>query len=210
MTGWNVTVGGGMGMTHGEPDTYPRAADVMGFCATRDAIAVAEAVVTVQRDWGDRTNRKHARLKYTIEDRGLDAFRAEVEKRAGVKLGAPQPFTFTSTGDRYGWTEGENGEAHLTLYIENGRIQDVAGGAGMLTGLRKIAEIHNGDMRLTANQNVIIANVSAEMRADDRRDRRRSTGWCSRSPACGAIRWPAWRCRPAASRSPRASAICPT
>ena len=117
VTGWNVTVGGGMGMTHGEPDTYPRTADVMGFCETRDAIAVAEAVVTVQRDWGDRTNRKHARLKYTIEDRGLDAFRAEVEKRAGIKLEAARPFTFTSTGDRYGWTEGEDGTAHLTLFV---------------------------------------------------------------------------------------------
>ena len=79
-----------MGMTHGEPDTYPRTADVIGFCATKDAVAIAEAVVTVQRDWGDRTNRKHARLKYTIEDRGLDAFRAEVERRAGVKLQPPR------------------------------------------------------------------------------------------------------------------------
>jgi sulfite reductase (NADPH) hemoprotein beta-component len=165
VTGWNVTVGGGMGMTHGEPDTYPRAADVVGFCTMRDAIAVAEAVVTVQRDWGDRGNRKHARLKYTIEDRGLDAFRAEVEKRAGVKLEAPKPFTFTSTGDRYGWSEGENGTSHLTLYVESGRIKDTAGGAGMLTGLRKIAEIHTGDMRLTANQNVIIANVGKDERA---------------------------------------------
>src|SRR5712671_5267379 len=165
VTGWNVTVGGGMGMTHGEPDTYPRAADVMGFCQTQDAIAIAEAVVTVQRDWGDRANRKHARLKYTIEDRGLDAFRAEVEKRAGVTLAAPKPFTFTSTGDRYGWTEGENGKAHLTLYVPNGRIQDIAGGAAMLTGLRNIAEVHQGDMRLTANQNVIVANVAPEDRA---------------------------------------------
>ena len=164
VTGWNVTVGGGMGMTHGEPDTYPRAADVMGFCATHDAIALAEAVVTVQRDLGDRSDRKHARLKYTIEDRGLDAFRAEVEKRAGVKLEAPKPFTFTSTGDRYGWSEGENGTSHLTLYVESGRIKDTAGGAGMLTGLRKIAEIHRGDMRLTANQNVIVANVAKEDR----------------------------------------------
>ena len=90
VTGWNVTVGGGMGMTHGEPDTYPRTADVMGYCETRDAVAIAEAVVTVQRDWGDRLNRKHARLKYTIEDRGLDAFRAEVERRAGVLLAAGQ------------------------------------------------------------------------------------------------------------------------
>src|SRR5882757_4854213 len=164
VVGWNVTVGGGMGMTHGEPDTYPRTADMMGFCQTRDAIAFAEAVVTVQRDWGDRTNRKHARLKYTIEDRGLDAFRAEVEKRAGVKLETPKPFEFTALGDRYGWTEGENGKSHLTLYVESGRIKDTAGGAGMLTGLRKIAEIHKGDMRLTANQNVIIANISKEER----------------------------------------------
>jgi sulfite reductase (NADPH) hemoprotein beta-component len=164
ITGWNVTVGGGMGMTHGEPDTYPRTADVMGFCATRHVIAIAEAVVTVQRDWGDRTNRKHARLKYTIEDRGLAAFRTEVEKRAGLKLGVPKPFTFTSMGDRYGWTEGDNGKAHLTLFVPNGRILDTAGGAAMLTGLRKIAEVHKGDLRLTANQNVIIASVSPQER----------------------------------------------
>src|SRR5581483_1436197 len=163
--GWNVTVGGGMGMTHGEPDTYPRTADLLGFCPTRDAVAVAEAVVTVQRDWGDRSNRKHARLKYTIEDHGLVAFRNEVEKRAGVKLGAARPFTFASMGDRYGWVEGENGKSHLTLYVPNGRIKDEAGGAAMMTGLRKIADIHKGDMRLTANQNVIIASVSKEERA---------------------------------------------
>ena len=77
IAGWNVTVGGGMGMTHGEPETYPRTGDLLGFCETKDALAIAEAVVTVQRDWGDRKNRKHARLKYTIEDRGLDAFRSE-------------------------------------------------------------------------------------------------------------------------------------
>jgi sulfite reductase (NADPH) hemoprotein beta-component len=165
VAGWNVIVGGGMGMTHGELDTYPRTADIMGFCDTRDVLAVAEAVVTVQRDWGDRGNRKHARLKYTIEDRGLDAFRAEVEKRAGVKLGPARPFQFNSTGDRYGWTEDANGSSHLTLHVENGRIKDTAGGAAMLTGLRKIAEIHQGDMRLTANQNVIVANVAPQDRA---------------------------------------------
>src|ERR1700686_5181875 len=108
-----------MGMTHGENDTYPRPADVMGFCATKDAVAIAEAVVTVQRDWANRADRKHARLKYTIEDRGLDAFRAEVETRSKVKLATPKPFTFTSTGDRYGWTEGDDGRAHLTLFVEN-------------------------------------------------------------------------------------------
>ena len=162
--GYNVTVGGGMAMTHGEEETYPRTADVMGYCRPDQAIAVAEAVVTVQRDWGDRVNRKHARLKYTIEDRGLDAFRAEVEQRSGVKLAAAKPFTFTSTGDRYGWTESDNECAHLTLFIENGRVKDVPGGAQWLTGLRRIAEVHDGDFRLTANQNLIIANVPKEKR----------------------------------------------
>jgi len=161
--GWNVTVGGGMGMTHGEPDTYPRTADVMGFCRTGDVLAVAEAVVTVQRDWGDRSNRKHARLKYTIEDKGLDAFRAEVERRGGVKLGAPKPFSFTSTGDRLGWTEGEDGNHHLTLFVENGRIGNHPG-AAHLDGYRKLAESHKGDFRLTPNQNVIVANVAPEER----------------------------------------------
>ena len=120
--------------------------------------------MTVQRDWGDRTNRKHARLKYTIEDRGLDAFRTEVERRSGVKLRRPKPFTFTSTGDRYGWSEGENGRAHLTLYVENGRIKDLPR-AAISTGLRRIAETHDGEFRLTTNQNIIIANVAPEKRA---------------------------------------------
>ncbi len=106
ISGWNVTVGGGMGMTHGEPETYPRTADVMGYCTPADALAIAEAVVTVQRDWGDRKNRKHARFKYTVEDRGLDAIRTEVERRSGAKLAPARPFTFTSTGDRYGWSAG--------------------------------------------------------------------------------------------------------
>jgi sulfite reductase (NADPH) hemoprotein beta-component len=162
--GWNVTLGGGMGMTHGEPDTYPRTADVMGFCRTREALAIAEAVVTVQRDWGDRANRKHARLKYTIEDRGLGPFRAEVERRAGAELGKPRPFTFTSTGDRYGWTKGEDGAAHLTLYIENGRVRNRPDGAQTLTGMRRIAELHDGDFRLTPNQNVIVANIASHER----------------------------------------------
>jgi sulfite reductase (NADPH) hemoprotein beta-component len=171
--GYNVTVGGGMAMTHGEPQTYPRTADVMGYCRADQVIAVAEAVVTVQRDWGDRVDRKHARLKYTIEDRGLDAFRAEVEQRSGVKLAAARAFTFTSTGDRYGWTESNPSDeideinsrrAHLTLFIENGRVKDVPGGPQWLTGLRRIAEVHDGDFRLTANQNLIIANVPQEKR----------------------------------------------
>jgi sulfite reductase (NADPH) hemoprotein beta-component len=165
VAGWNVTVGGGMGMTHGEPDTYPRTADVMGFCATKDAVAIAEAVVTVQRDWGDRANRKHARLKYTIEDRGLDAFRAEVEKRAGVKFESPKPFKFTSTGDRYGWNDGTDGQNHLTLFVQNGRLLDNAH-AKQLSTLRQIAQSHDGNFRITPNQNLIVANIPAERRTE--------------------------------------------
>jgi len=164
LAGYNVTVGGGMGMTHGEPETYPRTADVMGYCRPQEALAVGEAVVTVQRDWGDRSDRKHARLKYTIEDRGLDVFRAEVERRSGVKLKKPKPFTFTSTGDRCGWIEGENGRSHLTLFVENGRIKDLPG-AAIFTGLRRIAENRDGEIRLTTNQNIIIANVAQDKRA---------------------------------------------
>jgi sulfite reductase (NADPH) hemoprotein beta-component len=158
VAGWNVTVGGGMGMTHGEEDTYPRTADVMSFCATADAVKIAEAVVTVQRDWGDRKNRKHARLKYTIEDRGLNSFRSEVERRSGVKLCAARPFTFTSTGDRYGWSEATEGRGHLTLFVQNGRVRDVAG-AAQQTALRTIAQLHEGEFRITPNQNLVIANV---------------------------------------------------
>lgn len=195
IAGWNVTVGGGMGMTHGEPDTYPRVADVLGFCRTEDALAVAEVVVTVQRDWGDRVNRKHARLRYTIEDRGLDNFREQVERRSGVKLDPPQPFTFTSTGDRYGWTEGPT--SHLTLYIENGRVRDFASGTQMLTGLRRIASLHDGDFRITANQNLVIANVAEPKRAEieriasdhgllaPRSGLRRNSMACVALPTCG-------------------------
>jgi sulfite reductase (NADPH) hemoprotein beta-component len=166
LAGYDVIVGGGMGMTHGEPDTYPRTGDVIGFCAREDAVAVAEAVVTVQRDWGDRSNRKHARLKYTVEDHGLDAFRAEVDRRTGRPLERPRGFAFTSTGDRYGWTEGEDGRSHLTLFVENGRVRDDPVGPQFLTVLDRIAERHDGDFRFTANQNVIIANVAPERRAE--------------------------------------------
>jgi len=194
--GWNITVGGGMGMTHGEPDTYPRTADVMGFCAPKDAVAIAEAVVTVQRDWGNRANRKHARLKYTIEDRGLDAFRTEVMRRAGVLLQPAKPFSFTSTGDRYGWSQGTEGRGHLTLFVENGRIHDVAGKAQM-TALHRIAELNGGEFRITANQNLIIANVPTDKQAEIERiareagllapwsGLRRNAMACVALPTCG-------------------------
>ena len=164
VAGFNVMVGGGMGMTHGEPDTYPRTGDLLGFCRVEDAVAAAEAVVTVQRDWGDRSNRKHARLKYTIEDHGLGAFRAEVERRTGRPLDPPRAFAFASTGDRYGWTQGEDGRSHLTIFVENGRVRDIPGGPQLLTGLARTAERHDADFRFTANQNLIVANVAPDRR----------------------------------------------
>ncbi|SNB66680.1 sulfite reductase (NADPH) hemoprotein beta-component [Arboricoccus pini] len=164
IAGWNVTVGGGMGMTHGDEATFPRTADVLGFCTTEQATDIAEKIVTVQRDWGDRTNRKHARLKYTIETRGLEAFRAELEKRLGYKLGKPRPFSFNSTGDRIGWVQDHQGLWHYTLFIESGRIKDTEE-RQILKGLREIAKVHDGEFRITANQNVIVARVKPENKA---------------------------------------------
>jgi len=160
LAGFNVTVGGGMGMSHNQVDTYPRLADVMGFCLPGQVVDVAEKVVTVQRDFGDRVERKHARLKYTIADRGLVWFRREVESRLGYELGSPRRFEFADTGDRYGWVEGAGGSAHFTVFIENGRVKD-AEGQSVKTALREIAQVHRGDFRLTANQHLMIAGVTA-------------------------------------------------
>jgi sulfite reductase (NADPH) hemoprotein beta-component len=163
LAGFDVTVGGGMGMTHGESATYPRLADVIGFCTPEQVLAVAETVVAIQRDYGDRTNRKHARLKYTIADRGIGWFRDELERRLGFALAPAEPFELTTQGDRYGWTRGDDGRWHLTIFIENGRVADLPGRA-LLTGLRRIAALHDGELRLTPNQNVIVANVAPERR----------------------------------------------
>jgi sulfite reductase (NADPH) hemoprotein beta-component len=115
-------------------------------------------VVLVQRDHGDRTNRKHARLKYTIEDHGVEWFKTEVENRLGYKLEAARPFKFSGNGDRYGWTQGTNGKWNLTLFVEGGRVRDTEA-LKMKTCLREVAKVHTGDFRLTGNQNLVIGNV---------------------------------------------------
>jgi sulfite reductase (NADPH) hemoprotein beta-component len=148
-----------MGMTHGETETYPRTGDAIGFCKPEHAIDVAENVVTVQRDYGDRSNRKHARLKYTIDDMGLDRFAALVNERLAVKLEPPRHYAFTSTGDRLGWAQEENGTAHFTLFVENGRIR-----GRMMAGLHAIAELGVGRFIMTPNQNLILADIPAESR----------------------------------------------
>jgi len=164
LRGYNVSVGGGMGASHGDAETYPRLADVIGFVEPAQVQALAEAVLTCQRDWGNREVRKRARLKYTIDDRGLDVFVAEVQRRARFALAPARPVVFEHSGDRFGWVDSDNGEGHLTLRFSAGRIADRPG-APHLSGLRAIAALHPGSFRLTPNQNLIIAQVSAHLRA---------------------------------------------
>ncbi len=165
IVGYNVVVGGGMGMTHGEPDTFPRTGDVVGFCTPDQAVNVAEKVVTVQRDFGNRSDRKHARLKYTIERMGLAEFRAELERRLDQVLAPAREFEFTGNGDRLGWAEGDDGRWHLTLFIENGRVRD-EGDCRSLSGLHAVAELGFGRFILTPNQNLVVADVPAERRGE--------------------------------------------
>jgi sulfite reductase (NADPH) hemoprotein beta-component len=198
LVGFNVTAGGGMGMTHGEKATYPRLGDMLGFCRPEDLVAVAEAILTTQRDFGDRKNRKHARLKYTIDEHGLEWFKGEVERRWGHAFGPPRAFVFESNGDRLGWAKGVGDSWHYTLFVMNGRIRDEPG-RPLLSALREIALAHEGDFRLTGNQNLMIANVSAssKRRIDDLLARyelgegekltglRRNAMACVSLPTCG-------------------------
>ena len=164
LVGFNVLVGGGLAMTHGDTTTYPRKASDFGFIPLSHVLEVAAAVVSTQRDWGNRVNRKNAKTKYTLERVGVEAFKAEVESRAGIQFGEVRPYEFTSRGDRFGWVEGIDGKHHLTLFIENGRLLDFPG-KPLKTGMLEIAKIHQGDFRLTANQNLIIAGVPAGEKA---------------------------------------------
>ncbi len=156
LAGFTVTAGGGMGATHGEPATYPRLAEPFGFCTPDQAVSVAEAVLRTQRDHGDRSDRKHARLKYTIADHGLAWFRNEVEARLGRPLAPPRPFAFTHTGDRFGWTADLS---TLTVLVPGGRIA-----TGDATPLVEIARRHNGTFRITPNQNLVIAGIAPDQR----------------------------------------------
>ncbi|MCR6685581.1 assimilatory sulfite reductase (NADPH) hemoprotein subunit [Pseudoxanthomonas sp.] len=165
LAGFNVAIGGGMGASHGDPKTYPRLGNVIGFVAPDQVLAIAAAAVTVQRDHGDRVERKHARFKYTIDEHGLDYIVAQMEERAGFRLQPARPFHFDHNGDRFGWVEGEDGRWHLTLSLPTGRIADRPG-APHLTGMREIANVLRGgapgqEFRVTANQNLIIAGVPA-------------------------------------------------
>ncbi|SEL17563.1 sulfite reductase (NADPH) beta subunit [Colwellia chukchiensis] len=165
LIGFNVLVGGGLAMTHGDKSTYPRKADDFGFIPVDKTLAFAEAVVTTQRDWGNRVNRKNAKTKYTLDRVGSDVFKAEVEKRAGSSFAASRAYEFTERGDRIGWSKGIDGKYYLALFIENGRILDQANKA-LKTGMAELAKVHQGDFRITANQNIIVAGVPEAEKAN--------------------------------------------
>ncbi|ETS98658.1 assimilatory sulfite reductase (NADPH) hemoprotein subunit [Providencia sp. PROV188] len=164
LIGFNVLVGGGLAMTHGDTNTFPRLASEFGFIPLDKTLAIAEAIVTTQRDWGNRTDRKNAKTKYTLERVGIEVFKAEVEKRAGVQFDAIRPYQFTERGDQIGWLKGIDNRWHLTLFVENGRLIDLAD-KPLKTGVAEIAKIHKGDFRLTANQNLIVAGIEEEDKA---------------------------------------------
>lgn len=161
LVGFNVLVGGGLSIDHGNQRTFPNTAKDFGFIPVEQVLRCAEAVVTTQRDWGNRSDRKNARTRYTLQRVGVDVFKQEVERRQGFAFAPSRPYTLTERGDRIGWVEGENGHWHLTLFIENGRLLDYPG-RPLKTGMRELARIHQGDFRLTANQNVIVAGVLPE------------------------------------------------
>jgi sulfite reductase (NADPH) hemoprotein beta-component len=159
--GFNVVIGGGMGRTDNDPNTYPRLADLIGFIPKERLIACADAVMSVQRDYGNRVDRLRARFKYTIDDKGLDFVKSEIERRLGTPFEPARPFELTSNGDQFGWRETDRGLFNYGLFIQNGRLSDLPR-SSIMSGLRAIAKVHEGHFRLTPNQNLIIAGVTPE------------------------------------------------
>ena len=196
LIGYNVCVGGGLGRSHGNVQTFPRLADVLGFFTPDKLSDVAKAVLTIHRDFGDRTDRKHARLKYVIAERGADWARAEIEKRVGIKLEPAKQYRFTTMGDLYGWRQAVDGKWFLTLFVETGRIKDVEG-RRLKTALRQVAEKFTDiEFRLSPNQNILLANIDEEDRDaineiltghGVKTDRRQTTVLHASSMACPAL-----------------------
>ena len=164
LVGYNLAVGGGLGMSHGNAETFPRLADVVGFLSREQLVEVSKAVLTVHRDFGDRTNRRHARLKYVLEEKGVAWFRQELETRLGYTLPAARPYTFEKQGDNFGWTRQLDGLDSLGLFVESGRIKD-AEGYLLKTALRMLVQQYGPEVRLTPSQNIILANIKPENRA---------------------------------------------
>ena len=163
LIGFTVLVGGGMGMTHGKKETYPRLATPLCFAAMDEVLAVVETIVTIQRDYGDRKNRKHARMKYVVEERGIGWFRAELERRLGLAVQDPRELSWHDAEDHLGWHTQSEGRWFLGLYIENGRIKDDEA-ARLRTGLRRVIEEFRPGIRLTPQQNLLLTDVKEEQR----------------------------------------------
>ena len=159
--GYNVALGGGMGSTFGMPEAYPRLAEVIGFCLPDQVIDISEKVLMVQRDNGNRQNRKRSRMKYTIDDHGIEWFKNEVEKYMGYAFQEAKPYAFTRNGDRLGWKKGLDSKWSLTLFVEGGRVADKAN-FKLKSALREVAKNIAGQFILTGNQNLIIANMTSE------------------------------------------------
>ena len=164
LAGFNVLVGGGLSMEHGNTTTYPHVALELGYIPRDQVLQAAEAVVTTQRDFGNRADRKHARTRYTIQAMGLEGFKAEVERRMGFPFEAIRPYEFTERGDRLGWVKGIDNKWHLTLFVESGRLTDNDPTKPLMSGMLEIAKVHQGDFRITANQNIIIAGVPEDQK----------------------------------------------
>jgi sulfite reductase (NADPH) hemoprotein beta-component len=156
LVGYNVCVGGGMGRSHGNVQTFPRLSDVIGFITPDNLVDVAKAVLTIHRDFGDRTDRKHARLKYVVAERGVKFMQDEVNQRAGITLAPARPYRFTTTADLLDWHKAVDGTWFLGLFVETGRVKNE-----QKIALREVAEkFPHLEFRLSANQNVILANAT--------------------------------------------------
>jgi sulfite reductase (NADPH) hemoprotein beta-component len=162
LKGFNIAIGGGLSSTHGNPDTYPRLATVIGFTDTEEkTMKTVYEILTVQRDYGNREDRKKARLKYTLDKYGVEFFKEEVEKRIGFKLEPAREFKFTQRKDYYGWEQNHEGLWYYTLFIENGRVLDTDQ-LKLKTALLLIAETGKANFRFTCNQNLILSDIKPE------------------------------------------------
>ena len=193
LLGFNVLAGGGMGVTHNNKKTYPRTGSMLGYAPVEDIHIVCEKIMLVQRDHGDRKNRKHARMKYTIDDMGLDVFKQKVEERWGKRFENAWPFKFRSNVDIFGWQKDDKGMNHFTFFIENGRIEDTVD-FPMKTGLRELAKVHKGEFRLTGNQHLILSGIEdsdvptiSEMLSKYKLDNTNFSGLRLSSSACVAF-----------------------
>lgn len=169
LAGFNVAVGGGMGASYGIATHYPRLASMIGFCCPEQVLSLVEHIVGIQRDYGNRTDRSRSRFKYTLDDHGLGWFNSELSERLGFSLENPRPYAFTQNGDRFGWIEGDDDFSHLTLFIESGRIADIEG-YPLMSAMREMAnaleQLGCGEIRLTCNQNLILARIPSEHKSE--------------------------------------------